>query len=236
MSVVIYIIGDKGAGKTWLGTYMAIRSNKKIIASNFPIIDSRYVDLQPIMLHTLRDAVVVMDEPYVWLESRTSGNKLNEFLSYEQFQSRKKGCDYILMTQIKSTVDLRFREMADILILAYKVDGNNDFHYRVTRNSLTNPKTGFFRVPAKKRHVVYDFYNTDKEIAMKQDVLDSAILDRSTILPEVDLYVNQLLEKNSLPNVIKAGKAGIESWCMRRKISKMYSDMIWRAIKEKTLQ
>src|SRR5436189_6182989 len=68
----------------------------------------KYDDL--IHLGKLDSALVVLDEVYVWFDSRTSGTKRNRAISYVVLQSRKKGMDIVYTAQAFSSVDLRLRK------------------------------------------------------------------------------------------------------------------------------
>jgi hypothetical protein len=135
------IYGNVGSGKTALIVYIASKSPNVPIKSNFKINLPQYQPLEVSELLTLEPQkeglFVIMDEAYVWMESRLSPSKLNRYVSYVGFQSRKRNLDIICTAQIRGTLDTRFRTLEHITVYAHdrphkKTD---DFRYTFFTNS-----------------------------------------------------------------------------------------------------
>lgn len=224
---LICICGDVGTGKTTLATYLAKGANREVYA-NYTIRDERFHQLEPHMLAEVEDAVVVIDEAYIWLEARTSSKDLNRFLSYILFQSRKKRIDIILTQQLFGTVDVRFREMADYVILATR-DGR-DFHYKVLKQSVTNPVVKDFVITYEDALKIFPFYDTLEKIPFSNDLLGASVVDKESLRPEIDAIADDLLSRYDGRKITKAIIADI---CLAKRYPKQYVDLIYNNIKAK---
>jgi hypothetical protein len=67
-------------------------------------------------IDTGKKCTVIIDEAYSWLESRNYGSDLNKYLSYILMQSRKRGMEFITTEQLNSTIDIRFQQLAEIVV------------------------------------------------------------------------------------------------------------------------
>lgn len=121
--MLVIISGNVGSGKTLLMTIFALSSQTAHIVSNYklhPRVDMNKTvsafDMLPFVKCEYESCLILLDEAYTYLESRTSGAEQNRLMSYVLFQSRKKDVDMYLTVQLKSTIDVRFRELADIYI------------------------------------------------------------------------------------------------------------------------
>lgn len=63
----------------------------------------------------IQDAVMIVDEAYLWIESRASSSKKNRLLSYLLLQSRKRNLDIFLVAHSMHQLDRRVRENCDVL-------------------------------------------------------------------------------------------------------------------------
>lgn len=154
--MLISIIGAIGSGKTLLCVILAYFS-KKDVFSNFQIDIKRYNELEIIDLLDLKNGImVIIDEAYTWLESRTSLSTLNRYLSYIIFQSRKRTIDIITTSQMFSSVDIRFREQSNIIVQCKRID--DDFHY--TFNYIGSKQISTFILPFKKAKKFFSIYDT----------------------------------------------------------------------------
>lgn len=224
-----YIVGDVGTGKTVLATALAVRNDKAII-SNYPIEDARYQPLVPSMLMNLSyPATVVLDEAYVYLESRVPGKELPRYLSYVLFQSRKRQLSFILTAQVFGSVDLRFRELSDFIIVADKHP--RGFVYDIIKNS---PAKGYPRrrvllpFPYAEKHL-FQLYDTMQVIDPSADLKYAAETDKSRLLPEIEDIAKDMLKRARGPIT----KAAIEDYCLEKGLPRAYRDMIYNRIKRK---
>ena len=157
--MLVVALGNKGSGKSYLLMRFALQS-KRDVFSNFRIDIPNYKPLDVIDFIDLpNDVDVFIDEAYTWLESRTSSFFLNRFLSYILWQSRKRTIDIYMSAQRFRSLDLRFRDEADVII---KCDPRadlkrDDFVY--TFLWVADNKRAKFRityVDAKKYFANYD--------------------------------------------------------------------------------
>ena len=123
--MIIGIIGEMGSGKTLSAVYLAsILKNKGyfIISNmkNFLLNDNLLTN--PDMLKELdakKKYLIIIDEIYVYADSRRSASKKNLLLSYLIFQSRKRNLDIIYTAQKFTSVDIRIRKLTDLFILPH---------------------------------------------------------------------------------------------------------------------
>jgi len=115
--MLVIVLGEKGSGKTLLTTLFSYFSSKPNIFSNYTM---KIKKVQALTLGRILDvshnADLMIDEAYIWLESRTSTSKINIFLSNILMQSRKREIDIYLTAQLNSMIDLRFRSESDLYI------------------------------------------------------------------------------------------------------------------------
>lgn len=147
------ISGDIGSGKSLLCCYFAMvgHSMDKTIYSNlhfkFPyqkLLLEELVDLKTgEIILDLQDAVVIIDEAYLWLESRLSTSKRNRIISYFLLQSRKRNLDVFLVAHSPHQLDKRARQNCDILYTTefsgHPQHGRKGDKVRVTRRDLSGP-------------------------------------------------------------------------------------------------
>lgn len=222
------IVGDRGSGKTLIATALAVDDDdERPIYANYKINSPRWTRLEPSMLLDLRDCVVVMDEAYLWLDCRTRG-KLQEYMSYVLFQSRKDGIDFITTSQLFGSLDLRFRELAEVIVMAeHKKDG---FHYVVMRQSNTNPQVRKLFLPNVTAARVFPLYDTNEKLPINPDLVGAAVQDKAVLLPEVDRLVKILEAENDLR---KLSKPAVKNWCLRAGVSSTMADLVFDAVKAK---
>ncbi len=119
------IHGDVGSGKTLFLAYLATKVPPEIpIYSNFKLNVPNYKPLEPEQLMDLPEnrAEVYLDEGYVAIDSRHSMANMNRFFSYVLFQSRKRGLNIYITAQEPRVLDIRFREMAKIVVFCAEVE------------------------------------------------------------------------------------------------------------------
>jgi len=120
--MLIGVLGGFGSGKTLLlavfGYKLGFNPNYEVYA-NFHIKGNvEYLTPRKLLDINPKDkrAVILLDEVYSWLDSRVSISKINRILSWVVLQSRKRNMDIIYSAQLGSSVDLRLRDMTDIVI------------------------------------------------------------------------------------------------------------------------
>lgn len=109
-----------------------------------------------------------LTEGYTWIDSRCSMSKGSRYSSYGFFQSRKAGAEYVIDTQIRGSLDIRFRLLENYSIYAHerrRLDkhGNPnkaDFKYTYIRGSHFH----LFRLKYKEAKKLFPLYNTYEKI------------------------------------------------------------------------
>lgn len=116
--VVAIITGLKGDGKTTLSTLFAYNAFKagRPVYSNYGLkfdYTELYLNKVKHEIDQLQDAMLVVDEAYLYVDSRNPMSAGNKAISYLVLQTRKKGVDLILNLLQKGLGDLRIRENSD---------------------------------------------------------------------------------------------------------------------------
>ena len=131
--------------------------SKREVYSNFKIKIDRYKPLEVIDLLELKDNIdVYIDEGYTWLESRTSGSTLNRYLSYIILQSRKRTIDIVISAQMFRTIDVRFRDQADLIVKCERTKKGFKYSFYF----LAQDRIKVVILPEKKAKKFYALYDT----------------------------------------------------------------------------
>lgn len=137
------ISGLYGSGKTIYTVYLASLESKHYpetpIFSNFKLHLPNTELLNPEDLIKMRypKALIIIDEAYVWLESRISSSLINRYMSYILFQSRKRGLNFVLTAQLSMTIDIRYRHMSELVIEAEKEDIGFNYTFIPRKGNIT---------------------------------------------------------------------------------------------------
>lgn len=159
MLTIIY--GGLGSGKTLLLTILG-KHSKLPVVSNFSLkFKSEQFSLSKFVNAQYEDCTLLLDEAYVYLESRLSMRKKNRTASYILFQSRKKNVDMILTVQLRSTLDKRFRTLADSLIFCEGVSNGNFCYVKMNANEAYPTR---FYLPVKKAEKYFQYFDTNEVI------------------------------------------------------------------------
>ena len=156
--MIILVSGLLGTGKTLFLSYLASIEKILKIYGNFTLKIEDYKRITPYDLEGITKGLILIDEAYSWLESRTSNKEENRYLTNRiGFNSRKRFLTIVLSAQLGTSIDVRFRELADFTVTALgynpKVTG---FVYRVyDRINYYN-----FVLPLEKAEELFKIYNT----------------------------------------------------------------------------
>jgi len=116
MSPLTIIQGCRGSGKSLLAVILLEDSDRNIF-SNFEIKYPKFERLtQSMLIDIENDCEIVMDEAYVWLESRSSMKYTNIFSSHVAFQLRKTNRNIFAIIQQVDTIDKRYRKEWDFFV------------------------------------------------------------------------------------------------------------------------
>jgi len=121
--MLVSLEGVQGTGKTTAAVALAIEESKedsRKIVSNVHLNVKNYVHfdlawfLEHLVDQELEDCIVIFDEAYQIMDSRSSGTKLNKLFSYFIVQTRKRGVDAYVCTHHLDHIDKRTRRAIDI--------------------------------------------------------------------------------------------------------------------------
>lgn len=132
-SYLMYIVGNRGAGKTSLATYYALKFQYiKPIFANYRIKCNNFTLIEPVDLFDKmpNECLIILDEIQNIVEARRSSSEMNITIDDIFNQSRKTGFDIIGTSIFYKASDLRFREQAEYIIEAeIRFDEFDDFYY-----------------------------------------------------------------------------------------------------------
>jgi len=155
--LLIGIFGDFGKGKTLLLVfflhyleYINKFSNFKV---NIPSVKTLSLS-ELLSMNYEQKSLVCIDELYLEMDSRRSMRKRNIDISHIIFQSRKRKVDIVYTAQLRSSVDLRVRDLTNFNIIALGKDNNSNFHYYILESDSE------FIIPNFIVEELYNLFNT----------------------------------------------------------------------------
>lgn len=230
---LLITLGGLGTGKTCFLTYLALKHNEKggQIWANYSISAENYHYLRPEDLMKLgKGDMANIDEAYNWLEARTSSKSTNRYLSYIVYQSRKRDLKINLTAQMISSIDVRFRTMADYIVLAEKK--SNRFAYTLMIATSKGYKEKHFAIPfTVAEEKIWPYYDTLEIIdPLDRELSDLAMSDQAALLPEVDKIVDSML---SLGKAKSWTKGAVSSFCLEKGYPKSYIDLVYNRIRRR---
>lgn len=159
------IVGNCGSGKTLLMSILAyINHFSTKIVSNYALnFDYEELDFSKLIKSEYEDRMILIDEAYVYLESRSSSSMMNKYLSYVLFQSRKKTINMFITVQLLSTLDLRYRSMIDMIIFA----SNEQSFFSYLCFDVFSGKHKRINLSLEKALPFFNVYNTNEVIQSK---------------------------------------------------------------------
>jgi SpoVK/Ycf46/Vps4 family AAA+-type ATPase len=221
------IYGNLGSGKTLLLTILAFISKKPVV-SNFKLDIGKSIrefDIRTFMKAEYQDSVVLMDEIYIYLESRLSMSKKNRYASYILFQSRKKNLELYGTVQLARTVDLRYRNLADCFIHA---EGLTKFGYKYTQYDLKKNSVRTIYLPIENAKQFYKMFNTN-EIVMDRKEFESDFFKTEEEKAEyVKKYASEIVGSFSGRTITKGM---VSTYMFDHKLLKCYATIIYDRIK-----
>jgi len=160
--MLINVFGAMGSGKTLFLTLIGYCYKQKgyNVFANFKLkFPSKILTLNQLIDREIpSNTVLLLDEVYTLLESRLSYSALNILISHLVFQSRKMNVDIFTTSQLKRSVDVRLRDIADYNILAEK--HKKGFYYFIFfQNEI---KTLF--LPFENAQKFYNLYDTTEVV------------------------------------------------------------------------
>lgn len=190
---LMVIVGKRGSGKTLIATAFAVDESRPVYA-NYKINIPTYIPLTPSVLDTIDvPSLVIMDETYVWLDSRVSSSHLNRYLSQILFQSRKIGIDIICTIQLFSSIDNRFRELSDYVLSCKKLEDGFGYELLDVYEGQIVTK---FKMPIKVAKKIYPYYDTLERInPTRQLVMSELESDQERLNEVIDEVIKNMEEE-----------------------------------------
>jgi len=156
--MIMDVNGDLGSGKTlFLVALAKILHKHEPVYANFQLKlpNTQVVDIEDI--ENITDGTLMVDEAYLWFESRRSVSDLNTYLSRVVFQSRKRGFNLFTTQQIRTSIDIRLRGLSDVTIQALGPN-RNETHFRYVAYGWGSYKK--LKIPTKYAEELFPLYDT----------------------------------------------------------------------------
>jgi len=227
---LVLIVGGVGSGKTLLATIIASQWATPPVVNYRVEFPADQLDLNLLLTGKYQARLVVLDEAYVYLESRLSGRALNRALSYVLFQSRKRALELILTAQLSSSLDIRFRSMVDVLVEASA--GRDGFRYRAT--TFGSDWAGvqaerIFWLPYERASLFYPIYDTMETVEPPGGF---AIVQREVMKPKdkrelAREHARKAHEEFSLKSTKHLTRAQVKMYLELYQIPNYLSDLIY---------
>ena len=155
--MIILVNGLLGTGKTLFLVYLATIEKKLKIYSNFTLKVGNAKRITPYDLEEINKGLMLLDEFYAWAESRTSGKEANRYLTNRiGFNSRKRELTIVISAQLNSSIDLRFRELADVKVTALGFNPEEEGFIYEIKNRKTKTRMILPFVKAEKLFPLYE--------------------------------------------------------------------------------
>lgn len=144
-------------------------SKRKVISNFWLNYEHEKFDIDKYKRSEYANCLILIDEGYVYLESRTSTSKQNRLSSYTLFQSRKNDIDVIISVQLVGTIDIRYRQLIDVLISAKRTSIGFEYTYYNVITEQYSVKLLTFE-HAKKYYQYYNTYEIIRDDKMIEDI------------------------------------------------------------------
>ena len=222
------ITGNVREGKTLLAVYLAWKLH--LLGVGLPIYTNfklgypevHQVDVGELLdLEGLGSGLMCMDEAYAWLESRVSTSSLNRYVSYFIFQSGKRGVDVVATAQLGSSVDLRFYDLAHVIVLARKDVVNSQFVYQMAVRCGVGVRVVTKTLSFASAKLFWDDYDTGEPVAplgLKALQVEMDKFSPVKINVRVDALVERLLSLKvgfGWDNPKSVFRYQVEDWLLR---------------------
>lgn len=200
------ILGNLGSGKTLFTVIIASDSKLPVVSNfklNLPNVECLPFELNKFLKAEYSDCIIILDEAYTYLESRISQSELNRIMSYILFQSRKKNVTIYLTAQLFSTIDKRYRELSEFLVIAYRKNLDfADFVYYV----YSKTKKRKIVIPFTKAVDFFKYYDTNEVVFERDEKLDFRLKDgkeKSNDIDEIAILVKEHYAKIGIEKITK---------------------------------
>lgn len=188
----------------------SLQQPKSKVVSNYHLNISNYTpfDISTFINKKYNNCMILLDEGYIYLDSRMSMSEKNRLMSYVLFQSRKKNVDIYITLQIYGSIEKRFRELTDYIINCKTVIGG--FKYTIFKPNVPFQTKSVF-LPFYRAYPFMKLYDTN-EIVEEEEFSNGMFLTKDQqnqyvekISDEINTaYLEQF--KNNPNNHTKDGK------------------------------
>lgn len=176
IKIIVGIIGDRGSGKTLYMVKEALtnyKRNRKVVSNfhlNFPVLKGCS---QPELLNMsfitdfkkqLHNICLLIDEIYIYIDSRNSASKQNRIWSYFFNQTRKRDVDLYYSTQFFHQVDKRLRSNTELFIFPSKIIKDDVMYIKI---KVCKRNMQPIKIFAFKGSDYFPFYDTDEIIDLE---------------------------------------------------------------------
>lgn len=231
---LIVIVGDVRTGKTSLMSALAMdmiedMGDQVQVYHNYNFQHPNAIKVQPEDLYKItrdgKEHLVLLDEAYAWLEARCSGtNEVNEYLSYILFQSGKDETTFVLTVQLFSTIDRRFRKMANILIEAER--DPSGFIYTFMKPDLSD--WSMYYIEESDMEPYFEAFKTFEKVQpIDENMLIRVITDKTKLGPEVSKIIDKLHEINKGTWT----RGAIDAWLRNNRYAEAYGKYVYEELK-----
>ena len=163
--MILGFIGKMGSGKTLSMTKYAkeyFDQGCKIYSNYNLNFKHEKIDIKKLLTmdDDLQNAVILLDEIHIFIDSRESMRKKNRLISYFITQSRKRNLILMFTTQQMHQIDKRLRTNCNYFIMCSKKQVGSEAYIRNMIVSEDDKR----RVTFVKASDYYDLYNTKQII------------------------------------------------------------------------
>jgi hypothetical protein len=226
--MLITVLGNLGSGKTLFLVINAYYSKLPIV-SNFALdFGNREIipfDLNKFLRKDYSDCIILMDEAYNYLESRISATERNRIMSYFLFQSRKKNVLLYITAQLFSTLDRRYRELSDLIVVASNMD--EYFLYTIYIGSEVNEIT----ISKEYTKLFYKMYNTKELIDNADEKMKYNLKVGQEKMINIEELANEVLDFYISEGLTKITRDMIEIYLEANDIENFYAKRIFTMLK-----
>jgi hypothetical protein len=172
--MLIGIEGGLGCGKTLAMTYLGYlaktKYHSKVSSNYFTKFADTFIDSEQ-SFNEFRSGMMLLDEIWLWSDSRKSSSKRNEIVNKIPLTSRKRRLIIVYTSQQLGQVDLRIRNITDIFVRV---------KLKIIKDTKGNPLLDqkgrplkicimrFRKCPLRKivflANTMYDLYDTEEEV------------------------------------------------------------------------
>ncbi len=174
--VVLGYQGGMGGGKTLSAVYecyqyyrngMTVFSNIGLKFPHQPFTLNKFLEMTKDN-NSMKNAVILIDEAHIWIDSRSSMSKRNKLISYLINQSRKRSIRILYTTQSFNLIEKRLRDRTDILTHCKKKTLNGvDYIIQESLIGVNEPQTKI-RKRKLQAKPVYGLYDTDEIVSIEE--------------------------------------------------------------------